>query len=210
MGKKHTKLLLAVFAIVLGYLFFTWVNSPNPAYEENRAVGEEDNVRGNVDAAVTIIEYADFQCSACSYYAALTKELERQKEGEVRIVFRHFPLASIHKNAFSAALASEAAGRQDKFWEMHDFLFQTQPEWENADNAKEVFEGYAEIIGLDIAQYGKDYESSQLNGKVQKDLDLALELGLNATPTFFVNGRRIRNPSSLEDFKAIVDKKLAF
>lgn len=209
MQKKYIKLILAILVIVLGYLFYNWINRPNPAYEKNRVVGEEDNVRGNFDAKVTIIEYADFQCPACAFYSALIKELEKQMEGDVRVVFRHFPLTSIHKNAISAALAAEAAGRQDKFWEMHDVLFQAQSEWENADDPKEIFEGYAEALGLDMQQYRKDYESSELSEKVKKDLDLALELGLNATPTFFVNGRRIRNPGSLEDFKALVNKELA-
>lgn len=93
------------------------------------ALLETDQVKGKENASVTLIEYADFQCPACASYAPVVEQLEENYGDRVRFVFRHFPLISIHKNAYAASVATEAAGAQGKFWEMHDLLFERQSEW---------------------------------------------------------------------------------
>lgn len=117
--------------------------------------------------------------------------LEEAYEGNLRIVYRHFPLTSIHDKAFAAAEATEAAGAQGKFWEMHDLLFQRQSEWSRLSTTQflETLSGYAEELGLDTARFEQDMESHAYAEKVQKGYDEAVSIGLPGTPTIFVNGR---------------------
>ncbi len=164
----------------------------------------EDHATGSVDAPVTIVEYADFQCPACATYHSTLKQVREQfSDDQLRMVFRHFPLVQIHPNAIPAARASEAAHLQDKFWEMHDILFERQIEWSSGNNANSLFENYAEEIGLDVNKFVEDYKSKEVDNLVDEQLDSARKLGLNSTPTFLLNGKRIQ-PRSGEDFVGLI------
>ncbi|OHA16346.1 MAG: hypothetical protein A2830_00310 [Candidatus Taylorbacteria bacterium RIFCSPHIGHO2_01_FULL_44_110] len=172
-------------------------------------VSSTDHARGSADASVTIIEYSDFQCPACATYYPLAERLLNESSTTVRFVYRHFPLYPVpHKNALMASEASEAAALQGKFWEMHDILFDNQKLWETSSTAGTIFETYAERIGLDVETYKKDVVSDVVKARVQKDWDEARTLGINSTPTFFVNGKAIVNPNGYEAFKAIIDSAI--
>ena len=170
-------------------------------------VYESDWVKGDLEAGVTLIKYEDFQCPACASYAPIIKKLEEETPEGLRIVFRHFPLMNIHNNAFSAAKASEAAGRQEKFWEMHDILYEEQGDWANENNPKDKFIEYAKRLDLDEQKFLEDYDSNEVSEKINTDIASGNNLNINATPTFYLNGRFIQ-PGSYEEFKELVDDEI--
>ena len=158
------------------------------------------HVRGNPDAPVTLEEFGDFQCPPCGQFAVFVEELLREYDSRLRVVFRNFPLPA-HENAREAALAAEAAGFQGKFWEMHDTLYREQSSWSKAPNARELFESYAGTLGLNMDQFKKDMDSDKVKQKVDSDRALGDSLGINVTPTMFINKRPLepqeKNPEGV-------------
>lgn len=168
----------------------------------------EDHVLGPENAKVTIVEFADFQCPACAAYFPIIEKLHQEFPNDLRIVYRYFPLTTIHLQALNSAYAAEAAGMQGKFWEMHSSLFSSQSAWEKTVG-KSPFEKYATELGLDINKFKDDIGSSVVKNRVKKDLDYAIELGLNGTPSFYLNGKKIMNPGAYESFKAQVQAAIS-
>lgn len=162
--------------------------------------------KGNEDAPVALVEYSDFQCPACGSYYPLVKQLHEEFGGNLKIVYRHYPLTSIHPYAETAARAAEAAGRQGKFWEMHDLLFENQRSWANATVAQvqETFTGYAETLGLDSAQFQADMNSNEVSDAINADRIAGNRAGVRGTPTFVLQGETLDNPSSYEQFRSLV------
>lgn len=182
---------IGVFVIsLIGYNVYKWITKPAPqvAGEATEYV-QGDWVKGNKDAGNILIEYSDFQCPACAFYAPTLKRIDEDFGEKIKIVYRHFPLISIHKNAFLAARASEAAGIQGKFWEMHDLLFETQKDWENDTRAKDKFISYALELGLNEDKFIKDFESDEVEDSINQDVFYTGSLRLNSTPSFVLNGK---------------------
>ncbi len=182
-------------------------NLPNPnGVAEEKAtftITSEDNVKGNENAKVTLVEWSDFQCPACRAYAPILEDLVKQYPNDVRIVYKHFPLKSIHFRAQDAAQASEAAARQGKFWEMAQLLFAGQDLW-SKDKGSSRFEEYALALGLDLVKFKQDYESEEVKNAVESDYKEGLLLKINSTPTFYLNGKKITNPTSIEEFQNLI------
>ncbi len=171
-------------------------------------IAPDDYIKGNPDASVTLVEYLDFECEACGAYFPVVQELAKAYPNDLKIVTRYFPLPS-HRNSMTAALAAEAAGRQGKYWEMHDLLFTEQKNWgEKPTPTPIVFEKYAEQLGLNMEQFKKDVASPEVKARVQRDFDAGEQLGNTGTPTFYLNGKKIQNPNGLEAFKALIDAEL--
>jgi len=146
-------------------------------------VNHSDHILGPQTAAVTIVEYGDFECPNCGQAYAALKIIRKHFGERLRLVFRHFPLREVHPHAELAAEAAEAAGAQNKFWSMHDLLFENQRHL----NAKSV-RRCAEAAELDLERY--DYEMSDhvYLQRVQEHIDSGTRSGARSTPTFFVNG----------------------
>ncbi len=153
-------------------------------------VTAQDWVRGPADAPVTLIEYSDFQCPGCAGVEPLLAFLAETHKGQLRIVYRHFPLP-FHDKAMITAEAAEAAGAQGKFWEMHDLIFQRQQEWTGlpTDQMPQVLAGYAKELGLDVDRFTKDLENHTYRDKVMRQYQDAVNMGLPGTPSFIINGR---------------------
>jgi formate-nitrite transporter family protein len=168
-------------------------------------VTADDHVRGNPAAPITLIEYGDFQCPACETYFYIAERIFNESSSTMRMVFRHFPLSQ-HPNAMPAALASEAAAAQGKFWEMYGKIYENQDAWSEKPQAeaKALFESYAAELGLDVARFALDQDSSALRDKVQASTDEGIHVGIDHTPSFFVNGKEV-NPQAYEDFKSIIE-----
>lgn len=202
--------LLIILALILGgYKLVKWVNTPQEqGVPASVTLGEDEWSKGNPVAEVTLIEYSDFQCPACKTYYPLIKRLSEEKKDELRIVYRHLPLVSIHKNSIASAKAAEAAGRQGKFWEMHDQLFDKQDDWSDDSSPEDKFESYASELGLYLEKFKSDYESSEVENDVNSDLRAANSLRLNSTPSFILNGRKIENPRGYDDLKKIIEDEI--
>lgn len=172
------------------------------------AVSASDHTKGNPDAALTLVEYSDFQCPACGGFYPVLKQISDELGANLRFVYRNFPLRSIHKNAQLAAQAAEAASLQGKFWEMHDKVFETQDEWKNLSGSKaeDTFIGYAEGLGLSVEQFRSDINSSVVTNRVNADYDAGVSAGINSTPTFYLNGKKVDQNSyqSYDEFKQII------
>lgn len=206
--------LLLIAAAVFAFTALSKDDSGNPdngvvTGEVAAALKSDDHVKANPEARVILVEYSDFQCPACRTYYPLVSQLVKEIGGEFAFAYRHFPLISIHPNAKPAARAAEAAGLQGQFFAMHDRLFERQDEWANRRNPDELFLGYAETLGLDAAKFKSDYGSPAVEDRVERDFKEALKLGLNSTPTFFLNGKKIANPKSYEEFKALIEAAAA-
>ncbi len=158
--------------------------------------------RGPEKAAVSIVEFSDFQCPFCGRVTPTLDKVVEEYGSQVRIVFKHLPL-SIHPKAPAAHAASEAAHRQGKFWEMHDAIFANQRELEPGK-----FEKYAEEMGLDMKQYRADVASAEVKARVDDDKGEARRLGVSGTPGFFINGRFFSGAQPFEAFKERIDEEL--
>lgn len=172
------------------------------------AVGADDHVKGNPAAKVILIEYSDFQCPACGAYYPLVRKLADEYANDVAFAYRHFPLQQ-HANAIPAARAAEAAALQGKFWEMHNMMFEHQDAWAGEANPTETFMGYARELGLNSDQFRRDYEADAGRDHAKADFQGGLRANVNATPTFFLNGKKLENPRSYDAFKAILDEAIA-
>lgn len=149
---------------------------------------------GQPTATVTVEEFADFQCPSCAVAHPVLKDVQSAFAGNknVRFIFRHMPL-SIHDKAMEAAAAVEAAGMQgvSKFWSMQDQLLSNQQAWANAPNYKEIWRGYAERIGLDVARWENDASGMGTRGRIELDMARANGLGVRSTPTVYINNKPI-------------------
>ena len=177
-------------------------------YEESLLVGENPHVEGAAEPKVTIVEFGDFQCPACSASHPITKQVLGQYGDSVKFVFRHFPL-EMHDHAFDAARAAEAAGAQGKFWEMHDKLYENQEDWAEKDDYLAKFEVYAKDIGLNLDEYKKAMADKPYDPIISKGLTDGTAAGVNATPTFFINGQKMAGVFTFDEWKKLLDKVLA-
>lgn len=169
-------------------------------------VSSSDWVKGNGQASTILVEYGDFQCPACGSTYPIIKHLAEEKGQNIKIVFRHFPLRQNHQHAQLAAQAAEAAGRQGKFWEMHDALFEQQPSWTNEREVEPIFVGYAERLGLDMEKFKTDLKADEIKNKIENDFQSGVRAGVRSTPSFFLNGKQIAVPRTYDDLKAVVEK----
>jgi len=191
---------LIVVGIVVGAKLFSGNKEVAVGTASNNWYGQEQGV-------VTVTEYADFQCPACGSFYPLVKQVKEQFKDNVRFEFKHFPLVQIHPNATSAHRAAQAAAIQNKFWEMHDLIYQNQKGWENSSNAAGIFEQYAAEIDLDVTKYKADVASSEVIAAINSDIAAGKQLNVNATPTFFVDGKLIEDTNSIvsaESFGSVI------
>ena len=152
-------------------------------------VTEEDHIHGPADAPITFIEYADFQCPACSGLAIMREFLAERYGDEVRFVYRHLPLISIHDKAVITAEAVEAASAQGKFWEMHDLLYERQGEWHSLseDELETLLVEYAEELSLDADRFAQELADHVYREKIMADYEDYSQYGQMATPTYVIN-----------------------
>jgi protein-disulfide isomerase len=152
---------------------------------------EPPHTLGAATAPVTLEEFGDFQCPPCGQLHPVLKTMEKEFGDKLRVIFREYPLVPAHAHALTAARSAEAAGLQGKFWEMHDLLFENQKAWDQAFDARSIFEGYAQKIGLDMEKYRKDVASDVVEQRIFLDGKRAHAIGVQGTPTVFMNGREV-------------------
>jgi protein-disulfide isomerase len=164
-------------------------------------VGERDHVLGPANAAVTLVEYGDYECPYCGAAHPVVREALRRSGDAVRFAFRNFPLTQIHPYAERAAEAAEAAGAQGKFWEMHDLLYANQEHLDKSDLV-----AHARQIGLDVQQFTRDLDTGAFAERVREDFMSGVRSGVNGTPTFFVNGERYDGDADLAGLLGAIER----
>lgn len=152
--------------------------------------------KSSPSAVVTLEEFGDYQCPPCGALHPTLKKLKQEFGANLNFVFRNLPLATIHKNALAAAQAAEAARMQDRFWEMHDLLYENQDLWKDDINPRATFVKFAGDLGLDTTRFVRDLDYTQVQLRIDADQDAALKLGINGTPTILIDGRRLRDEAT--------------
>lgn len=200
---------VGILTVTGGTLLYRTKRPAVLAITDSRAISGQGkqltHIRGPADAPVTLEEFGDFECPPCGTLAGPIKELEKEHGESLRVIFHHFPLI-MHQHARAAAWAAEAAGLQGKFWEMHDLLYREQKEWSKAGDAQPLFNAYAGILGLDVERFKQDANSDKVKERVAADLTRGTSLGVQTTPTIFLNNRAV-DPASLapEKLREAVD-----
>ena len=191
-----TSVVLVIIVVVLG----VWTTTMHPEDISkapqstllSEAVLPTDWTTGSNTATVSLVEYGDFQCPICGAYHNTLKQVIEDNKNIVTFTYRQFPLPlTTHPNAANAAYASEAAGTQGKFWEMHDMIFEHQEEWSASKDAPKIFEGYATTLGLDLERFKADRDSEIVKNNVAHDLETGRASAVEGTPTFYINGKKV-------------------
>ncbi len=178
--------------------------SKPPAGQNFRLATDDDPSLGPRTAAVTIVEFSDFECPYCGQAFSTVREIEATYRNQVRLIYRDFPITQVHAHALAAAVAAECAHAQGKFWSYHDKLFTNQSRLDTA-SLKE----YAKQVGLDEAKFNNCLDSGRYESEVEADFQDGLAAGVEGTPTFFINGRKVAGALDVASFKKIIDQTLA-
>ncbi len=209
---KKWKLILSIvagtLAVLIGASFLLSKPIPNSSVkiDQQKLIFGAAHILGDGTAPVTIVEFSDFQCPACRSASVAVDGLLTKYEGKIKFIYRHFPLTSIHKNAMAASIASEAAGEQGKFWEYSKALFDKQDAWEKLGNPQDLFVNLAKEAGVaDLEKFKNEIGEQARRDVILADMSLGNQLGVDATPTFFVNGDKI----STNGLKLAVEKILS-
>lgn len=210
-GRTHFLVSMSILggvALVIGVGIYLWTAALSP--EDPRAplttiVREDDWVRGNPQGAkATIIEYGDLACTTCSTFHNTLRQLETEHGSDIAHIFRHFPQTATHPNAEIAAHAAEAAGLQNKFFEMSDALSINQSEWIHESDPRAIFKRYAEELSMDSDQLLLDMESTRIKNRVAAAQEFADSYALKEVPVFFINGTEIPRFRTYPEFRHFI------
>lgn len=212
--KTETKILgigLFVTLLILGVgLFLATKGQGSDATTTDGKVYNIDYSKGQKigsdSAKVKLVEFSDFQCPACAAAEPFVQQIRNTYPNEVLLIYRHFPLSQ-HRNAKKATTVSEAAGEEGKFWPMHDKLFETQSQWENLPDATDFFVNLAKQLGLDEQKVKAALQNDLYKQKIDEDVSEGISLGVNSTPTFFLNGHKM-DLRTFNDIRAALDQEL--
>jgi len=196
---------LLVFSLVIVGIFWLGNNLSRP---QEPVLVDIDGFLPSEKGKAVLVEYSDFQCPACRMYYPFIDKLKGEFTDDLTVVYKYFPLRNIHKNADLAARAGESARLQDKFSGMEKTLFEQQDEWGNSDQALSLFQTYAKDLGLDVGKFTSDIDSSLIQDKVDSDYEEGVRLGVSGTPTFFLNGKKMTNPRSYDEFKSVIEQAI--
>ena len=216
---KRFLAILAAITIIFGGIFIVSQHSSTKSGTGPSAVQASNHLIGDGAKNVTLVEYGDYQCPICEAYEPVVEQV-RAAYPNIHFQFRNLPLPSLHPNAFSAARTAEAASLQNKFWEMHDTLY-NQTNWQGwtvSTSPIDLFKAYAQQLGLDVNKFQADFASEKINSTIKADLDAFKKTGQQqATPSFFLDGAYLEN-SKLTDqnnrplfakFQAVLDAEIA-
>lgn len=215
MSKQFLAILAAIIIIFAGIVII----SGNKSNSSNGSTSTlTQHVEGQGQGGVTLVEYGDYQCPFCGQYYPIVKQVESEFDGQIKFQFRNFPLTNLHQNAFAAARAAEAAALQGKFWQMHDLLYeqnlanqqnQSAPSWITASDPTTFFNADAKQLGLNLTQFKADSGSTKVNNLINADMAEGNKLGVDATPTFYLDGRKINVNEQASSFETLIKAELA-
>ena len=177
--------LVALITVGAGVALYRTHRLPTPTAAKDSGASAL-HTRGDPKALVTLEEFGDFECPPCAKMSEALHQIEKEYGSRLRVIFRQFPLAS-HPHARAAAIASEAAHLQGKFWEMHDLLYEKQAQWSKSVDVPSLFHSFAGTLGLDVERFKKDMQSPELEARVTADQEHGRSRGVKSTPTIFIN-----------------------
>lgn len=204
---------IATVGIIIAAIFFLGSNNvsqsnPNPnKVDEKILIKSDSNKIGSESAKVRLVEFGDYQCPACGLAHPIVKRITDNYKDKILFVFRNFPLSQ-HQNAQVAAEAAEAAGAQGKYWEMHDMLYENQDKWSDSNSPVDIFAEYAKKLNIDINKFKQDITSNKFAEKINIDQSDGSNVGVNFTPTFYLNGEKIVGSNSFADITKKIDTLL--
>lgn len=198
---------IVIFGFLIGvYILTNSSSSSGTISKEAQTVTLADHVKWSPEKKNILVEYSDLQCPACkAFHDMIKNQIEASGSANVGItkkvtfIYRHFPLDQ-HPFSHDAAYAAEAAGKQGKFYEMSNLLFANQETWSKSVNPKENFVKYAQQLSLNVDQFKKDSDSQEVKNKVNQDYQSGIQAGVNSTPSFYLNGKKLDNVASFSDF----------
>jgi protein-disulfide isomerase len=200
---------VAVIVIVLVGIFAITNHKSNTGTNTSSSNKPSQHIEGQGKTGVTLVEYGDYECPYCGAYYPVVKQIQSEYNTQIYFQFRNFPLVSIHQNAFAGARAAEAASLMGKFWEMHDLLYENQNQWSSASDPTTFFNQYAQQLGLDANTFKQDYGSDQVNNVINADMAVGNQLGINATPTFYLDGKQIQVAIQASSFETLINSEIA-
>ncbi len=193
-----------IIVLLFAYYFYATSDTPSESAVDI-TVSQTDHVRGAKNGPVTLVVFGDFQCPACGAWEPVVRQVLSDNKDTLKVVFRQFPLTQIHANALLAAKASEAAGLQGKFWEMHDIIYDKQEEWSRSLEAQSFFLTYATTLGLNTKKFTSDIGNKAIEDKILAEVKEGVRLGVQGTPTFFLNGKKLEVRDLASFNKAVRD-----
>ena len=222
--RSHFYAIMVVFSFAVGILvgYIAWgrgvttqqvaaapaqIASPeaDPTYTRYDIPTEGFPSLGPEDADIVLVEFSDYQCPFCKrWHDEVYQQLLAAYPGQIRVVYRHLPLTSIHPDAMSAAIASMCAEEQSSFWQFHDKLFSNE-----YGLGRDAYTQYATDLGLDTTAFEACLDSGKFDDFIQQDMDFSINLGVRSTPTFFINGLAVVGAQPLDVFKQVINKELA-
>lgn len=211
MSKQFWAVIVIIVLVLIGVFSFTGSKSNTG---NTSKTSPTQHVEGQGKANVTLIEYGDYECPFCGQYYPTVKQVVQQYDSLIHFQFRNFPLTSLHPNAFAGARAAEAASLQGKFWQMHDTLYENQDPsgksgWvASSDPLNQYFVTFAQQIGLNVNQFKSDFASDKVNAIVNADLGEANKLGLNGTPSFYLDGKQVQISNTIQDFQKVLNAEI--
>lgn len=210
MSKGFWGVIVAVILIFVGVATFGGNKSGTSGSSKNTNLLTQ-HVIGQGTSGVTLVEYGDYECPFCEQYYPTVKSIQTEYGDKIKFQFRNFPLTNLHRNAFAAARAAEAAALQGKFWEMHDALYDPSnyQQWSSASNPNTLFEAYAGQLGLNVAKYKTDFASDTVNSAINADMAEGNRLGITGTPTFFLNGKKTEIANDQKAFEKVINAAIA-
>ena len=205
--------ILVIIVLALGVVYWSTNRKSDKGSASSSSSSSSQlssHILGKGTTGVTLVEYGDYQCPYCGQYYPLIKSVTDKYQDQIAFQFRNFPLSQVHQNAFAGARAAEAAGLQNKYWEMHDLLYEQQNSWQGSTNVEPVFEQYATELGLNLTKFKTDYASSAVNNVINADESEGTKLGVQGTPTFFLQGKQLNpSPTTAAGFEKLIDATIA-
>lgn len=208
---------VVVIVIALFGIFYFTGNKGTTTNSNN--LKPTQHIEGEGKDGITLVEYGDFECPYCGEYFTVVKEVQAMYNQQIYFQFRNFPLTSIHPNAFAGARAAEAAGLMGQYWQMHDLLYEQNQEyydsnasyagWIGLSNPLPAFDTDAQSLGLNVTKFNQLYTSDQVNNLVTADMNVGNSLGIDATPTFILDGKQVQVADSLSAFETLINNAIS-
>jgi len=209
MSKQFLGVLVIIALVFVGIFVF----SGNKTTNSSTTTGSKptEHIEGLGKSGVTLVEYGDYECPYCEEYYPIVKQVQQEFNSQIYFQFRNFPLVSIHPNAFAGARAAEAAAMQNKFWQMHDTLYDSSnwEVWSTSSDPTPYFYEYAQALGLNVNTFKTDFASAAVNNLVNADMNAGNKLNIQGTPTFFLDGKQISPAPTVASFASLINTAIA-